>query len=102
MPVAGPDEADGRVTARDTPRVVGCVRVWRRRDEVVIGYGTEPLTVLSLVARRESRRLRAGASAGQADPRDKSFSGMQIYHMAAGRRRACSKDFCKFPADGYH
>jgi hypothetical protein len=102
MPVAGPDEADGRLAARDAPRVVGCVRFGRRRDEVVIEYGTEPLTVLSLVARRGSRRHRARASAGQANPRVKSFSGMQIYHTGPGRPSAGAKDFCKFPADGYH
>jgi hypothetical protein len=69
---------------------------------VFIAYGTEPLTVLSLVAQRGSRRPRAHASAGQANPRVKSFSGMQIYHMGPGRPSAGLNDFCKFPADGYH
>jgi hypothetical protein len=76
MPAAGRDEADGRFGARDTPVVARGVRFWRLRDEVVIGCGIKP--------------------------RVKSFSGMQIYHMGAGRPRAGSKVFCKFPADGYH
>jgi hypothetical protein len=76
MPAAGRDEADGRVDTRVVPAVARGVRFWRLRDEVVIGYGIKP--------------------------RVKSFSSMQIYHMGAGRPRAGSKVFCKFPAAGYH
>jgi hypothetical protein len=102
MPAAGRDEADGRFDARDVTGVARGVRFWRLRDEVVIGCGTEPLTILSVVERRRSFRLRARASAGRADQLVKSFSGIQIYHMGAGRPRAGSKVFCKFPAAGYH
>jgi hypothetical protein len=102
MPAAGRDAADGRVAARETPRAFRGVRFWRLRDEVVIGYGTESLTILSAIARHGPVQLRAIASAGLSDPQVKSFSGMQIYHMVAGGPRACSNVFCKFPAAGYH
>ena len=101
MPAAGRDESDERFDARDLPGVVRGVRFWRLLGEVVIGYGTEPLTILSAMVRRGSVRRGARASAGPVDPQGKSFSGMQIYHMGAGRPRAGSNDFCKFPADGY-
>jgi len=105
MPPPGLDEADGRFDPRVVPAVArGArgVRFWRLRDEVVIGYGTEPPTILSAIVRRGSVRLGARASAGLENPQVKSFSGMQIYHTGGGRSRARSKDLCKSPADGYH